>query len=234
MKKIVLNGKETQYLIDVDGNVYSLKSSKFLKPQKIGDYLGVNINGKIEYIHRLVAFTYLFKEEYQTEVNHKDFNKSNNNVDNLEWVSRQENIEYSWKNEEYSKRLMKSLLENQPKLSTYPKPSYEIIKTTFDGKIIKKYNNIKEAAFFEDLSVNTLWCRINAEEYRKPCCIKYNDEYILFGINGSVVYRCNKLSEMIDFISLMEVNITIRSNFKSKLFFRDRFIKGKKTKNIQN
>lgn len=46
------------------------------------------------YIHRLVATYFLPKIPGKNVVNHKDNNKSNNNIDNLEWCTQKENIEY--------------------------------------------------------------------------------------------------------------------------------------------
>ena len=51
-------------------------------------------NGKYEqyFIHRLVAITFIPNKDISLEVNHKDENKLNNKVDNLEWVTRKENM----------------------------------------------------------------------------------------------------------------------------------------------
>lgn len=45
-------------------------------------------------IHRLIALTYLSNPNNYKEVNHKDENKLNNAVDNLEWCSREYNMSY--------------------------------------------------------------------------------------------------------------------------------------------
>lgn len=45
-------------------------------------------------VHRLVAEAFLKKDPARKEVNHKDGNKKNNNISNLEWATRQENIQH--------------------------------------------------------------------------------------------------------------------------------------------
>ena len=51
-----------------------------------------------EYIHRLVAITYLPNPENLREVNHKDLDKLNNSAENLEWVSPSENMLHAKRN----------------------------------------------------------------------------------------------------------------------------------------
>lgn len=48
-------------------------------------------------VHRLVATTFLQSQNADFEINHKDGNKTNNAISNLEWVSRSENIKHSYK-----------------------------------------------------------------------------------------------------------------------------------------
>lgn len=84
------------YLIYPDGRVWSKNKGRFLKPRKLGSYLGFNLckNGetKNHYIHRLVAQTFLDNPNNLPEVNHIDENKFNNDVSNLEWVTRMQNV----------------------------------------------------------------------------------------------------------------------------------------------
>ncbi len=53
-------------------------------------------NAKTVSIHRMVAFAFLDKGSDKTEVNHKNGIKSDNRIENLEWVTRSENIKHAY------------------------------------------------------------------------------------------------------------------------------------------
>jgi len=87
------------YKISDEGQVFSKKSNKVLKECLRNNYPGVtllNETGRKDHpIHRLVAKAFLIGEPNQTQVNHKDGNRKNNQVENLEWCTPSENIQHA-------------------------------------------------------------------------------------------------------------------------------------------
>jgi len=93
------------YQVSNLGNIKSFyKAKENIKKPTLSNkgYLRValskNKKSKKFAIHRLVAKTFLPNPNNYLDVNHKDGNKLNNCVDNLEWCSRSYNISHAWRN----------------------------------------------------------------------------------------------------------------------------------------
>lgn len=106
-----IKGYEGLYAITSCGKVYSYKRKRFLRPFDNGlGYLKVFLckDGKKKqyYLHRLVAEAYLENPNNYPQVNHRDENKSNNCVNNLEFCTVEYNANFGTRNERISKKII--------------------------------------------------------------------------------------------------------------------------------
>lgn len=100
--------EDSNYLIYSDGRVFSKKANKWLKGKidNVGYHVySLSLNGKqkMAYAHRLVAEYFIDNPNDYSVVNHKDENKLNNDVSNLEWMTVKQNTQYSLKEKQRPK-----------------------------------------------------------------------------------------------------------------------------------
>ena len=139
------------YLIEKDGRIFSKKTNKWLKAS-IGNtgYYGIELANdqghKRLSIHRLVALAYIPNPHNLPQVNHKDENKLNNHVSNLEWCTSYYNMTYG------------TLIERRVAHTDYSKPCYRenaikngkkvsrpVARYTKDGQYIDSFESAKDA-----------------------------------------------------------------------------------------
>lgn len=135
-------GYEGIYQVSSFGNVKSVNRKKQillkLNKNKEGYYrVGLSKNKKRKWfsVHKLVAMAFLENVENFPCINHKDENKLNNQVDNLEWCSYKYNNNYGMRKEKAAKSKQKSV-------SQYNK----------DGEFVKRYDSIISASQLTGIS----------------------------------------------------------------------------------
>lgn len=83
-----VTGYEDSYMVSNMGRVLGIKRNRILRAYVVkGNYLVVNLSGDKKYVHRLVATEFLNPISGKTCINHKDGDKFNNKVSNLEWCT---------------------------------------------------------------------------------------------------------------------------------------------------
>ena len=109
-------GYEGLYEVSDIGRVKSLKHGKerILKPKKThGGYLLVTLckdgRHKTITVHRLVATAFISNPSNLETINHKDEDKTNNTISNLEWMSKKDNINYGTRNKRVAEALSKQV-----------------------------------------------------------------------------------------------------------------------------
>ena len=139
---------EGLYQASPRGNIKSLYRNKILRYEiSKNGYCQVmlckNKRQKLLYVHRLVAMTYLNNFNEKLQVNHKDGNKQNNNINNLEMVTCKENIQHSFKNK---LQVIKSGKENHlyNRYGQYANKSKPIYQFDLEGNFIKQWNCQKD------------------------------------------------------------------------------------------
>ena len=124
--------KFENYQITDDGRVWSKNSEKYLTPFEVGGYLRVSLyrDGKCfpMFIHKLVADAFLPNPNNYQEVNHKNENRYDNRVENLEFCTHLYNMRYGTR--------------TQRQIDSISKEVYQYSKSL---EFIRKYKSCTEA-----------------------------------------------------------------------------------------
>ena len=127
-----IKGYEGYYQVSNFGRIKNVRRGTLKKPQNNGRgyrYVQLKLNGSYHnfYIHRLVPQAFLPNPDNLPEINHKDEDKSNNCVDNLEWCSSKYNANFGNRNNLVRKTLEKNREENKKVVGK------KIYKKNFNG-----------------------------------------------------------------------------------------------------
>ncbi len=171
--------KHPAWNVEVSNRGYVIRPNgcKVIPTQRLDTgYYVVNIGqNRIKRIHRLVAETFLPNPENLQDVNHIDGNKQNNAVNNLEWISRGENIKHA-----YTSGLRE---QTKGELSTSSKITLQQAQDIYNSYETDGYNsNTKELAekynlsqpYIRDIirgqnsSGKSIWPEVNRERIFPP------------------------------------------------------------------
>ena len=140
-------GYHGRYQVSNKGRIWSVIKHRFLKPyinqwgyHQVALYFGDGRRKK-EMVHRLVAITFLPNPQSLPQVNHKDEDKSNNCVENLEWCTQQYNNQYGTRGQRAS-------LTNK----TNGKRKIPVLQCDLQGNVIKEWPSAKDAELANNYS----------------------------------------------------------------------------------
>lgn len=193
-----VSGYEENYEIDSNGVVYgkerivkkwdgnrlikkNIKSQEISKDGYARVTLFKNGIGKKHSVHRLVAIAFIDNFNNKSDVNHIDGNKLNNNINNLEWVTKSENIKHSikfLKNKNGLKYFEKG--NSWYKEKNLPAPaSKSVLMYSKDGILIKEFKTVTEAGLFLNKHPSQISHYINKKRNNKFYNFKFktNDTY---------------------------------------------------------
>lgn len=139
------------YIIFDNGNVLRISDNKILTPRNNGTgYFKVTLSNdqgrKDFYVHRLVALSFLPNPNNLPCVNHKNENRADNNINNLEWCSYQYNNQYGNKNEK-----MVSTRRAQNNYISKNKIAILMLDKKTE-QVIQEFDSIKAAGTFLNVS----------------------------------------------------------------------------------
>ena len=162
-----IDGFEGLYKISSFGRVLSknyrhTQTEHIVQPSinKYGYFaIMLHANGKLKnvLVHRLVATAFIENPDNFPLVNHKDENKLNNNVENLEWCTQEYNLNYSLdRRNRKNKRTKVSEKRKNTKHQVPHKYFCQVVQRDLDGKILGKHNNVSEVARIKEYDLKSL------------------------------------------------------------------------------
>lgn len=110
-------------------------------------YLIVNICGGTKTVHKLVASTFIDKPQDKKEINHKNGNKKDNRIENLEWVTHSENNLHCY-------RILKRKLSCLGKFGKDHPRSKPVVRISVNNNEKIVYQSLTEAAKENNVSVS--------------------------------------------------------------------------------
>ncbi len=108
------------YYVSNFGRVWNRKNRKWVTNQEHKGRFSVSLYNHPQILSRVVAQVFIPNLDNKPEVNHKDENPANNKADNLEWMTREENLNYGTRiqraiDTKKKKKMRKQILDSKQK-----------------------------------------------------------------------------------------------------------------------
>ena len=150
-----------------NGEIYKQlgRTGLFIKAKQYNNngylYCGIKYKDGIatKRVHRLVAEAFIPNPENKEQVNHIDGDKTNNNVNNLEWCTASENTKHAFDN---------GLAINAKGI--FDSQSIQINKYNLEGKLVCTYGSMREASKNSNIALSTIFNQCKNNSYPR----KYN------------------------------------------------------------
>lgn len=156
------------YLAFRDGRIFSTKTNSILQAEKNNSgYPMVMLykNDGRRYnmlVHRIIADTFIPNESNLPCVNHKDEDKTNNNVSNLEWCTYEYNNNYGTARERMSNK-MKGRKRPEQSKNCMKQFGHKVKQITMDGKVVSEYCSIREAGRVTGICSHSIYACCNGK-----------------------------------------------------------------------
>lgn len=128
-----IKGTEGIYQVSSQGKVMNSRTGRILRTDLRSGYPYVVLNGRKKYVHILVAEAFIPNPNGYPQVNHRNENKEDNRVENLEWCDAKYNANYGTRNERISKNNHRE---------GKPKPVWQY---TVSGELVQKWASTRTA-----------------------------------------------------------------------------------------
>lgn len=163
-------GYEGKYWVSDKGRVKNKDGRLMLQHLTNSGYPAIRLyskgNENRKCIHRLIAEAFILNPDNLKTVNHKDLNKTNNNLENLEWMSIRQNVQHYYDFLRQDPETFAAKYINRRKSKKF-KTAKKVFCFDFNRNFIQEFPSPKTAAEFYGLSQNKMYEFLDKVGYNK-------------------------------------------------------------------
>jgi hypothetical protein len=138
-----------------NGNTRTIKEKILKNLIDSKKYYMVSIYNKKYRTHRLIANAFIPNLGNKPYINHKDSNRVNNLIENLEWVTHEENMKHAWDNKRFPKKFGKDHARSKA-INQYDK----------EGNFVKKWDSLSDVQRELNIKTPLLSAHLQRKKYK--------------------------------------------------------------------